>query len=71
MLASLAGTVAGNGADTESVTRSLGGETGTLIRDYRHIPVLSAFAPLQVGGFSWVILAEIDVAEIERQIRPP
>ena len=70
VLASLAGTVAGNGADTESVTRSLGGETGTaVIGDYRGIPVLSAFAPLQVGGLAWVILAEIDVAEIDQQIR--
>jgi signal transduction histidine kinase len=68
--ASLAGTVAANGVDTESVTRSLRGETGTLaIRDYRHIPVLSAFAPVQVEGLSWVIVAEIDVAEIDRQIR--
>jgi signal transduction histidine kinase len=68
--ASLAGTVADNGVDTESVTRSLRGETGTLtIRDYRHIPVLSAFAPIQVEGISWVIVAEIDVAEIDRQIR--
>jgi len=70
VLASLAGTVAGNGADTESVTRSLRGETGTaVIADYRGIPVLSAFAPLNVAGLAWVILAEIDVAEIDQQIR--
>jgi len=68
--ASLAGTVARNGADTESVKRSLGGETGTaVIGDYRGIPVLSAFAPLPIGGLTWVILAEIDVAEIDQQIR--
>lgn len=70
VLASLAGTVARNGADTESVTRSLRGETGTaVIRDYRGIPVLSAFAPLDVEGLAWVIVAEIDVAEIDQQIR--
>jgi signal transduction histidine kinase len=70
VLASLAGTVARNGADTESVTRSLRGETGmAVIRDYRGISVLSAFAPLDVEGLAWVILAEIDVAEIDQQIR--
>ena len=70
MLASLTGTIERNGADTESVTRALRGETGTaLIRDYRHHPVLSAFAPLEIEGLAWVILAEIDVAEIDQQIR--
>jgi signal transduction histidine kinase len=68
--ASLAGTVMVNGVDTESVARSLRGETGTAaIRDYRGIPVLSAFAPLQIEGITWVIVAEIDVAEIDQQIR--
>lgn len=68
--ASLAGSIADNGVQTESVARSLRGETGTaIIRDYRGIPVLSAFAPLQVKGLAWVIVAEIDVAEIDRQIR--
>jgi signal transduction histidine kinase len=68
--ASLAGSIANNGVQTESVARSLRGETGTaMISDYRGIPVLSAFAPLQVEGLAWVIVAEIDVAEIDRQIR--
>lgn len=70
VLASLAGTVARNGADTESVARSLNGETGmAVIRDYRGIRVLSAFAPLAVEGLAWAIMAEIDVAEIDQQIR--
>jgi signal transduction histidine kinase len=70
VLASLAGTIVRNGADTESVTRSLRGETGTaVVRDYRGIPVLSAFAPLHIEGLAWVIVAEIDVAEIDQQIR--
>jgi signal transduction histidine kinase len=69
VLASLTGTVAHNGADTESVIRSLRGETGTaVIRDYRGIPVLSAFTPLNIEGLAWVIVAEIDVAEIDQQI---
>ncbi len=68
--ASLAGTIERNGADTESVARALEGESGTaLIRDYRRIPVLSAFAPLKIAGLTWVIVAEIDTAEIDRQIR--
>jgi signal transduction histidine kinase len=70
VLASLAGTVAGNGVDTESVTRSLRGEIGTaFIRDYRGIPVISAFTKLDIEGLTWVIVAEIDVAEIDQQIR--
>ncbi len=70
VLASLAGTVEHNGADTESVARSLNGETGmAVIRDYRGIRVLSAFAPLAVEGLAWAIMAEIDVSEIDEQIR--
>jgi signal transduction histidine kinase len=70
VLASLTGMVARNGADTESVTRSLRGETGTaVILDYRGVPVLSAYAPLAMDGLIWIIAAEIDAAEIDQQIR--
>ncbi len=43
---------------------ALQGETGfKVVPDYRNIPVLSAYAPLQVAGLNWAILAEIDEAE--------
>lgn len=61
---------------TDAVTEALAGKQGTkIIKDYRGIPVLSSYAPLQIDGLDWVILAEIDLAEayapiysFERQI---
>ena len=34
-----------------------------IIRDYRGVPVLSAYAPFKALGLNWSILAEIDEAE--------
>jgi class 3 adenylate cyclase len=49
---------------TEAVTASLAGKEGTkIINDYRGIPVLSSYAPLQIEGLDWVILAEMDLDE--------
>lgn len=49
---------------TSSVEKALTGKQGTqIVRDYRDIPVLSSYAPLQIDGLDWVILAEIDLAE--------
>ena len=49
---------------TPAVEESLMGKQGLqLIRDYRDIPVLSSYAPLQIEGLKWVILSEIDLAE--------
>jgi class 3 adenylate cyclase len=49
---------------TKAVERALSGKEGTeIIRDYRDIPVLSSYAPLDLEGLDWVILAEIDLAE--------
>jgi methyl-accepting chemotaxis protein len=51
-------------AKTEAVDRALEGETGAdVIIDYNGNPVLSAFAPVKVGGTTWALLAEIDVVE--------
>ncbi len=51
-------------AKTEAVDRALKGETGAdVIIDYNGNPVLSAFTPVKVGGTTWALLAEIDVAE--------
>lgn len=50
--------------DTISVNEALNGSSGTqIIEDYRGIPVLSAYAPLKVGEWTWAIIAEIDRAE--------
>lgn len=63
--ASFAGTVQHNGVDTDASKAALAGEQGIqTIIDYNGNPVLSAFAPLDVFGVRWALLAEIDVAEI-------
>ncbi|WP_417345687.1 methyl-accepting chemotaxis protein [Ferrimonas sp.] len=62
--ASFAGTVAKNGVDTSAVQRALNGESGVdLIVDYNGNEVLSAYAPVRIGDFTWVILSEIDAKE--------
>ena len=49
---------------TTGVKEALFGKQGTqAIDDYRNIPVLSSYAPLDIDGLRWVILAEIDVSE--------
>ena len=49
---------------TPAVTRALAGGSGTLqVVDYRGVPVLSSYAPLQIKGFDWVILSQMDLAE--------
>jgi len=43
---------------------AIAGETGEAIfADYRNVPVLSAYAPLNIQGVKWGILTEIDEAE--------
>lgn len=50
---------------TEAATLAFEGRSGTrVIRDYRGIPVLSSFAPLQVRDLDWAILSEIDLDEV-------
>jgi methyl-accepting chemotaxis protein len=46
-------------------TRALAqGQTGfAVFADYRGVPVLSAYAPLEIEGLKWGILAEIDASE--------
>jgi len=62
--ASFAGNVAKNGCDTEASRNALSGKTDAdVVMDYNGNPVLSAFAPLNIKGLNWAILAEIDVAE--------
>ncbi len=50
--------------DTEAAREALSGKDGAkVIMDYNGNPVLSAYAPLEIKGLDWAILAEIDVAE--------
>ena len=51
--------------DTPSVKQGLAGFSGAhLIPNYRGVRVLSVFSPLDFGGPPWVLLAEIDEAEV-------
>lgn len=50
--------------DTEGSRAAIAGQSDLkIIKDYRGISVLSAFAPLDIDGLEWVIMAEIDEAE--------
>ncbi len=52
--------------DTDAVKEALSGKTGVkVIRDYNGNPVYSAYAPLNIYGLRWAVLAEVDVAEVE------
>jgi class 3 adenylate cyclase len=49
---------------TPAARNAMHGKSGTrVVDDYRGVPVLSSFAPLQIPDVSWVILSEIDLAE--------
>ncbi|OIQ50606.1 Methyl-accepting chemotaxis protein I [Pseudodesulfovibrio hydrargyri] len=68
--ASFAGSVEKNGVDTEGSALALAGKTGAkVIIDYNGNPVLSAYAPVDVLGTTWALLAEIDEAEVLAPIR--
>ncbi|MDH5397402.1 MAG: HAMP domain-containing histidine kinase [Cyclobacteriaceae bacterium] len=55
---------------TEAVEGALAGNTNhRKINDYRNIPVLSAFQPLNLTGLQWVLVAEIEEDEIMGSIR--
>ena len=50
--------------DTQAAGAALAGESGAdIITDYNGNPVLSAYAPVDVFGTRWALLAEIDEAE--------
>ena len=56
--------------NTKSVQLALENKTGTcLIKDYREIDVLSAYAPIHVGKMHWAILSEIDLSEAMLPVR--
>jgi methyl-accepting chemotaxis protein len=50
--------------DTRAVQAALSGRTDEeIIHNFKGIPVLSAYAPLEIPGVQWIIVAEIAVAE--------
>lgn len=58
------GTVLLQPVDTQAVNAALRGETGTIIAgEYRGNDTLVAYAPLQIDGLDWVIVAKIDADE--------
>ncbi len=62
--ASFAGNVQNNGVDTEASQGALAGNSDAkIITDYNGNSVLSAYAPLDVFGTRWALIAEIDEAE--------
>ncbi len=64
VLASFSGNVKENGVDTTAVNSALSGKAGAdVIMDNNNNPVLSSWTPVKVGGFTWALLSEIDVAE--------
>ena len=49
---------------TPAVRRALAGESGVMIQDdFRGMRVLCSYAPIEVEGLRWAILAEIETAE--------
>jgi anti-anti-sigma regulatory factor len=55
---------------TEGTLAAIGGETGTgVFSDYRDVPVLSAYRPLDIADVQWVIMSEIDRAEALEPVR--
>ncbi len=69
--ASFAGTVEKNGVRTEASQSALQGTSGNeFVTDYNGNVVLSSFAPLDIRGTRWGVLAEIDRSEIIGKILP-
>jgi methyl-accepting chemotaxis protein len=57
-------TIAIQPVDSPGTSKALAGQTGfEIFDDYRGVSVLSSYSPIQIGGHTWAILAEIDEAE--------
>lgn len=62
--AAVGGTILLQSTNTEAVENALKGQTGTIITDdYLGQEALVAYAPLDIDGLRWVIIAKIDTAE--------
>lgn len=54
---------------TYSTEQALIGREGlALIKDYRGVPVLSSYGPLDLNSLRWAVIAEMDVAEAYKPI---
>lgn len=50
--------------NSPGVKAALAGEAGfDIFKDYRGVPVLSAYKPLKINGLNWALMSEIDEAE--------
>jgi len=50
--------------NTEAVNQALAGVTHeAIIQNFKDVPVLSAYSPVEIPGVQWTIVAEISVAE--------
>ena len=57
--------------DNASTREAADGKSGAhIIEDYRGIPVLSVYAPVNFGGQPWILLAEIDRDEVLSKQNP-
>jgi methyl-accepting chemotaxis protein len=64
VVASFAGNISNNGADTQAVRQGLKGVTDTrIIDDYNGDSVLSAFTPITIENTKWVLLSEMNADE--------
>ena len=62
-------TILVNKVDTEAAKEAIAGKVDyKIVKDYRGVPVLSAYMPFDVLGHNWAILAEIDKAEAFKSI---
>ncbi|WP_299443301.1 methyl-accepting chemotaxis protein [uncultured Rhodospira sp.] len=58
-------TILARSVDTETARAALAGDQGVgEVPDYRGVPVLSAFGPIEFQGVRWAVLTEVDVAEV-------
>lgn len=54
---------------TDASEEALAGKVDTkIVDDYRGVPVLSSYAPINVAGLKWAILSEIDHAEAQKEL---
>ncbi len=69
-IARLDSTIGLQKVETEGVEAALAGRTGTrLFDDYRGVPVLSSYRPLDIHDVHWVLMSEIDEAEAFAPVR--
>jgi methyl-accepting chemotaxis protein len=69
-IASLGSTIGIQEVRTPGTEQALAGTSGTLMfEDYRGLPVLSAFRPLDITDVHWVLVSEMDRAEAFAGIR--